>query len=192
MSSISQPSCTIRTMTDEEFRPLIDEHWPPIFSGKPRLALNAILSEEENMRIKQLRETMGSPLMLRYGVFDGDAFVGWHFGEQKSASEYYMRNSAILPAYRRHGLYSSLLRFVVDDLVKRGFQTITSRHTAVNNAVIIPKLKLGFVITGFELSDVFGTLVNLTYFTNPGRRKVLAFRAGEEQADADVRHWLGL
>jgi hypothetical protein len=103
-----------------------------------------------------------------------------------------MRNSAILPNHRRKGLYSALLREVVIKLEKKGFQVITSRHNAGNNDVIIPKLKAGFLITGIELSDAFGTLVNLSYFTNPLRRKVTLYRSGDQYPDEEVKKHLGL
>jgi hypothetical protein len=58
--------------------------------------------------------------------------------------------------------------------------------------VIIPKLKAGFVITSMELSDVFGLLVHLSYYTNSLRRKVLEFRTGEALPDDEVRRALRL
>jgi ribosomal protein S18 acetylase RimI-like enzyme len=183
---------SIREIADKDWKPLAEAHWKAIFGPKPSLNLGEILSKEEKIKLDALRVSMGHPLVLRYGIFYGDDLVGWHIGDQQSSHNFYMRNSAILPEHRRKGLYTMLLDHVLGDLTTHGFQTITSRHTAVNNSVIIPKLRRGFVITGFELSDVFGALVTLTYHTNADRRRVLAFRAGEEQADADVRRWLGI
>ena len=183
---------SIRSLSADEFRPLWETHHSQIFGDRMRLNLDAVLSDAERAATAALRQSMGTPLTLRYGLFKGEEFVGWHIGDQKSPSEFYMRNSAVLPGHRRRGLYSSLIDHVVNDLTARGFQIISSRHTAVNNAVIIPKLKLGFVITGVELSDMFGMLVNLTYIANAGRRKVLEFRAGEILPDQDMRKWLGM
>lgn len=188
----NHPGFSIQELTEKEFQPYWDQYHSKIFGPKPRLKLDLLLSDSERDQTKNLRTYMGNPLVLRYGLFRGKNFAGWHIGDQKSGMEFYMRNSAVLPEYRRKGLYSELLQYVVKDLTEKGFQTITSRHTAVNNAVIIPKLKLGFVITGMELSDLFGTLVNLTYYSNPKRSKVLAFRAGEEQVDSELRLWLGM
>ena len=72
-----------------------------------------------------------------------------------------------------------------------GFQEITSRHSVDNNSVIIPKLKVGFTISGMEISDMWGTLVNLTYYFNETRRKVLSYRTGE-MLDPELRKYLGL
>ena len=56
-----------------------------------------------------------------------------------------------------------------------------------NNAVIIPKLKAGFVISGFEVSDRFGTLVQLSYYFNPLRRKMMDVRVGQRKPDEEIR-----
>jgi hypothetical protein len=61
-----------------------------------------------------------------------------------------------------------------------------------NNDVIIPKLKAGFLITSFELSDTFGSLVHLTYYPSPLRRKVQVYRAGDLFPDEEIRKALGL
>lgn len=73
-----------------------------------------------------------------------------------------MTNTGILEEHRRRGLYTALLPVVLNQLRQKGFQIVFSRHTLTNNAVIIPKLKAGFVISGFEVDDRFGTLVQLS------------------------------
>ena len=50
------------------------------------------------------------------------------------------------------------------------FQRIFSRHVPSNNAVIIPKLRLGFMVSAFEYSEVYGPLVHLTYLVGAKRR----------------------
>jgi ribosomal protein S18 acetylase RimI-like enzyme len=188
----SHPGYEVRALTAAEFRPLWEAHSQLIFDNALRLHLDELLSAEEKQKIADLKSNMGSPLVLRYGLFKDDTFIGWHTGDQKSADEYYMRNSAILPEHRRQGLYSALVQHVMQQVTSLGFQRITSRHTATNNSVIIAKLKLGFVITGLEISDIFGLLVNLTYFTNPDRRRMMDVRSGESKPDAILKQWLGL
>jgi hypothetical protein len=48
------------------------------------------------------------------------------------------------------------------------------------------------VITGIEVSDVFGVLVHLSYFFNPLRRKVLDVRVGQARPDAEVKRYMPL
>ncbi|MBK9323721.1 MAG: GNAT family N-acetyltransferase [Bdellovibrionaceae bacterium] len=98
-----------------------------------------------------------------------------------------MVNSVVLPEHRGRGLYSRLLDIAMKELVPKGFQRIWSRHNQTNNAVIVPKLRRGFLIPGTELSDIFGSLVNLTFFTNKLRRKVMDFRSGDLRPDDELK-----
>jgi RimJ/RimL family protein N-acetyltransferase len=183
---------TLRAMTQEEFQPLWDKHYPAVFGNKARLRLGMIFSDTERANMENLAKYFGSPLCLRLGLFDRDRFVGWHLGDQKSREEFYMRNTGILPDYQGQGLYGKMLRVIRDHLTELGFQVISSKHHTTNNRVIIPKLKIGFVITGMEVSDKFGTMVRLEYFTNAKRRAVLDYRVGESLPSAELKGALGL
>ena len=68
---------------------------------------------------------------------------------------------------------------MISKVTKLGFQEIYSKHTITNNAVIIPKLKAGFIISSMEVSDLFGTLVNLSYYPKALRKKILDYRVGQ-------------
>lgn len=179
---------TIREITGEEFRPLWDQNAPRIFSDNSLdFMWHQHISESELENLKTLGKHMGDPLRIRLAVFKGDQFVGWSAGDQKSSEIYYMRNSAILPEHRRQGLYSELLKTNIEMLTEKGFQKIYSRHSQTNNAVIIPKLKAGFIITSLELDDMFGTMVHLSYYTNPLRRKMMDFRTGNLRPDEEIK-----
>jgi ribosomal protein S18 acetylase RimI-like enzyme len=184
---------TIREMTDEEFDPHWKQHAAAIFAENSIDFMWAEhISDQERSHLKELGKNMGSPLEINLGVFKGNEFAGWSTGYQHFASVYYMRNSAVLPAHRRQGLYTELLKAKLEMLQQRGFQKIYSRHVVTNNAVIIPKLKAGFIITCLELDDMFGTLVHLAYYTNPLRRNVMDFRAGALKPDTAMKKMLGM
>ena len=127
---------------------------------------------------------------LGFGLFQGDTFVGRHLGQQVLAGTFEMTNTGILQEHRGLGLYTALLPIVLERLKEVGFQIVFSRHNLTNNAVIIPKLKAGFVISGFEVDDRFGTLVQLSYFFNPLRRKLLDVRVGQRRPDDETRDLL--
>lgn len=171
-----QDGYELRLLDESTGQPLISEWLPKVFGENGRIM--PVYSNAEKAAIERLRLHTGDPLILRFGLFIGDQFAGWHVGDQVNTTEFYMRNSAILPEHRNQGLYSAMLKCVKEYVLALGFQVITSRHLATNNAVIIPKLKQGFVMTGMELSDVFGTLVCLRYFANENRRSVLDYRCG--------------
>jgi len=146
-----------------------------------------VLSEQEKSKIKSLNENFKYPYMYHSLLFFKNNLAGWMWGYQDSRESFYMVNSAILPEHRGRGLYSRLLEVAMKELMEKGFQRIWSRHNATNNAVIAPKLKRGFLISGSELSDVFGSLVHLTYFTNKLRRKTMDFRSGQLRPDDELR-----
>jgi hypothetical protein len=47
------------------------------------------------------------------------------------------------------------------------------------------------VISGFEVDDRFGTLVQPSYYFNPLRRKVIDVRVGQRRLDNDTHELLG-
>ncbi len=180
---------TIRSMTSDDFRPLFRAHRPQAFAETFTFRLSNALSDEEQAAIEHLGKPLDDAYQLHLGIFHGDSFVGWHTGMQVSSYDYYMMNSAVLPAHQRKGLYTFLLARVLDIARETSFQVVTSRHTATNNRIIIPKLKAGFVITGMEISDSFGTLVQLSYFFNPLRRHALDVRSGEAVPNEELRQY---
>jgi ribosomal protein S18 acetylase RimI-like enzyme len=107
---------------------------------------------------------------LRIGAFRGDSLVGWTFARPEGANHFHMINSGVAPAERRQGAYSELVRLVIEHARSRGYVAILSRHAANNNAVIVAKLKLGFFVSGFEYSEVYGPLVRLTFLLGALRR----------------------
>ena len=156
-----------------------------------RLGWRDMMSQGEIDAQAALNARAGEPFELYLGLYKGDAFVGWSAGYQRSRESFYMMNSGVLPEHRRKGLYTAMLTSVVQRTQDEGFQIIRSSHQATNNAVIIPKLMFGFIITGMEISDQYGTLVQLDYFTNERRRRVMDFRCGQSQPEPEVAKLLG-
>jgi GNAT superfamily N-acetyltransferase len=175
-------------MSADEFAPLWQRQTKVLFDDS-QLMYRPIesYSEEERAKIPLLREHLKSVVQIRLGVFFQNEFIGWSWGFQETPETFYMCNSGILEPHRRKGLYTILMKRVVDAATKEGFQRIYSRHTATNNPIIIAKLKAGFFITNFELSDTFGVLLHLCYYPNATRRKVLDFRAGQAKPDDEIR-----
>src|SRR5687768_12110530 len=138
----------LRDLEAAEFRALWDQHGARLFDEvQPIFRSWLMLSSSETERINQLRERMGSPFRIYVGIYYKGEFIGWSWGYQESAETFYMCNSAVFEAHRRKGLYAAAMNAVLDEALAQGFQRIYSRHHTTNNAVIIPKLKAGFVIT---------------------------------------------
>lgn len=103
----------------------------------------------------------------QFMLFRESTLVGWHFGNQESPDTYYMRNSAILPAFQGKGHYTEFLRFFIMYLAEKGYANIRSLHRIHQNDILIAKLKQGFSLTGMQVSPRFGTLAELRRSLSP-------------------------
>lgn len=184
---------TYVTLTSQAFTPLFNRYRPVVFGQTFGYQPEAIFSEDEAASVRRLQQQMSNRYRLRLGVFHRQTeFVGWTVGWQRDNDAYYMANTGILPAHQNKGIYTHLLPVLLKIVRDEGFQLVESRHTASNNRVIIPKLKVGFVLSGFEVSDQFGTLVWLRYYFNETRRRMVDVRTGEQAPDDELRRLLGL
>ena len=181
------PGYRYEVMSRDELLPYIKKHQTDIFAQNGHLDSLYALSETEQNALDTLGERLAGRYRLGFGIFQGETFVGWHLGQQTLAEVFEMSRTGISQEHRGRGLYTALLPFVLGHLKHAGFQIVTSRHNLTNNAVIIPKLKAGFVISGFEINDRFGTLVQLSYYFNPLRRKMLDVRVGQRKPDEEIR-----
>ena len=137
--------------------------------------LAEVLASESAARSEQSLPKVQSPFGL--AAFIGEVLVGWTQGYQEGASQFYMLNSGVARTERRKGVYSQLVEAVLAHAASRGYTSVRSRHTAANTAVIIAKLRLGFHVSGFEYSEVYGPLVQLTYLVGVPRRNLYRTRA---------------
>jgi ribosomal protein S18 acetylase RimI-like enzyme len=165
-------------LSREEFFPLFNKLRPQLFKDNHDIDIFRFLSEEDKDKIAKLEKLSSNQYGLYLTAWDGEQLIGWSWGFQKNAIEFYMCNSAVIPEYRRQGIYTKLIEQIVKRAQDDGFQEITSKHHADNNAVIIPKLKLDFVIQGFEVNPRFGVLVNLVCYKNSSILNVHHQRTG--------------
>jgi hypothetical protein len=187
------PGLILKALSKDEFRSYWNKHYQQVFFERSRVDTQPLLTEAERSHMEELNSLMGNPLNLRLGVFEQGEFIGWHIGDQKSREEFYMRNTGILPDHQGKGVYPKLLQAVLELTAKLGFQVISSKHNATNNRVIIPKLRAGFVISGLEISDRFGTMVRLEYFNNKWRRELMDLRSGQrEDFSTQMRQLIGM
>lgn len=172
---------SIKEVQADEFWKLCDKPARKIFSDNlDYYGTDLIDTKSEKKKFKQLTEEFESPKHYKFFLvlFYKTKLVGWSWGYQQTALTFYMCNSAIDSKHRRKGLYTVLMNEVVKKATEKGFQCISSRHIITNNDVIIAKLKAGFKITSFELSERFGTMIVLSYFTQKIRQNILDFRSG--------------
>lgn len=178
--------------SEKEFDEFFKRHRPVLFSQNVDLKLSVILADREKTKIRELSKNCETSYALRLYILHRGKKIGWHVGEQSDSQTFHMINTAIFKQYQNKGIYSAVLSKILGILKEKGFQKVYSEHHATNNQVIVPKLKLGFVITALELHDTFGVLVRLTYYFNKDRRKVIDFRAGKVKPDIKIRKALSL
>ncbi len=184
------PGYSYQQMTRDELLPYIQDHQATIFAEQGHLDSLYALPETEQGALDTLGERLSGRYRLGFGIFQGEAFVGWHLGQQTLAGIFEMMRTGITQKHQGRGLYTALLPIILKQLKNDGFQIVVSHHNLTNNAVIIPKLKAGFVISGFKADDRFGTLVQLSYYFNPLRRKMLDVRVGQRRPDEEVKKLL--
>ena len=146
------------------------------FADYEESELLAVVAREETAARAHVPEVTNDRA-LRIGAFRGEVLVGWTYASPDGTSLLHMVNSGVAPAERQRGIYSELARRVIAHAHEQGYVFIQSRHAAGNNAVIIAKLKLGFFVSGFEYSEVYGPLVRLTYLVGSLRRTLYDTRA---------------
>lgn len=184
---------TIQSSNETDFWLLVEKPMEKIFDADEIIVRpQDLYSDAEKSRLRELNQDYRRFYTQYLLLLKDGELAGWSWGYQDNRDSFYMVNSAVLPEHRGRGLYSRLLDVAVEKLVEKGFQRIWSRHNMTNNAILIPKMKKGFVITGTELTDMFGTLVHLSYLTNPERRRILDFRSGSLRPDSALKKRLGL
>lgn len=162
----------------KEFSPIFKENRTKVFSKEFNIDIEAYLSEEERKLIDENAQHLSDRESLHVICKNNNEVVGWSYGFQLSAKEFYMCNSAVIESYRKQGVYTKMMELITETALQKGFQKISSKHRMTNNAIIIPKLKFGFTISGVELSPTFGTFVNLVYYPNDNINRVLKLRDG--------------
>lgn len=165
-------------LTRADFQTLVLERTADYFQASCALDVQAGISVEEQTGIDARRTAFGTPPAMYYSIMHGTDVVGWCHLQQSDPDTLTMRNTAIDPAHRRKGLYTALLPIVISHARSEGYQRIVSTHHASNNAVIIPKLKAGFIITGLNINEKYGAMITLTYYVYEGRLRCAQERIG--------------
>lgn len=145
------------------------------------------LSEIEKTKLNHLNANYLQNYTLHTLLFHKNELAGWSMGFQNTKESFIMTNSALLPKFRGRSLYSNMLDEVLQILIEKGFQKIQSYHLLTNNKIILTKLKKGFVISGLQVNDLAGTLVELTYYSNQKRKEIVDFRTGMKKASPELK-----
>lgn len=170
------PGYSLRPATEDEFMSLYNERETQYFAGFERTNFNVGLTDDDLTRIADRERAFAGGERTRWFIISNDVVVGWALVQQVDSITLLMRNTAIDPEHRRRGIYAALLAFVVQHARDNGYQRITSTHSATNNAILIAKLKAGFVISGLHVDEKYGLMVHLTNYLYEQRRTIVERR----------------
>lgn len=157
---------------EPQFTSLVRE----LLGGDPTADLRSRRAADVQTRLEERHRCYRPAWSLRIGAYRGSRLIAWTHGFQDGRESFLMATSAVVPEERRQGIYTALVRRVLERTREAGFEVVTSRHLASNNPVLIAKLKLGFRVVGTELSETLGTLVVLRHVLDPERAELLTRR----------------
>lgn len=141
-----------------------------VFTPFDKLGAYQMPSERQD-KLTPLRQAFAGTHHEYFVFYDGEDVAGWSYGEMHDPETYFMSNSAILPDYRRRGIYSCYLSHFIGYLKALGYERITSNHQPNNRAVLMAKLKAGFVLSGMILDERWSAQVQMTYHMYPDRQR---------------------
>ncbi len=162
---------SIRVATKKEVMDLIAKSYDKVFPDR---------GDTPCFRMTPERRKKAQEFWKRYDVLHHEWFlfldpkgkpIGWHMGEAEDYQTFYMRNTGILPEYQGKGLYGAFLKAFVPYLGSLGYERISSQHKPTNKPILILKLKQGFVIGGFEMTENWGALVKMVKIIPQDRRE---------------------
>lgn len=171
-------SYTYQEVSEIAFNAFYAQHSDEIYSDIIYLDSKIDLSEQAKKKQKELSELISQRQTFFFFILYKEEVIGWHSGYQISGEEYFMLDSGILKAHQNKGVYQAFLKAVIAFLSQQGYQFISSKHHASNNAVLVPKLKAGFVIQSLEINIDLGIMVKLVYFVNEAARNSYNYRTG--------------
>jgi len=163
-------NCFIREASTEELNACLDKHFEKVYANRASSMPEFAVDPKSLEKIK-LRKDADRRYRLKLLIFHENEAIGWHYGYSTDSETYYMQNSAVIAEHRNKGLYGNLLSAVLEKTGEDGFQVVTSIHHPNNPAVLIPKLKNGFVISGMYIHERFKSVIELKYFFSADRRK---------------------
>lgn len=159
--------------------PLFTELLDAVFHGPTGQLRWAQLGFEEDPATRPFRrEPVQALPRLRIAARHGDELIGWTYGFASFTDSWMMATSAVLPAHRRRGIYTALCETCTALVAEAGYRVVESHHVATNNPILIAKLRLGFHVTGLQLSPTMGTLLTLEKPLDDLRRTALLARSG--------------
>lgn len=148
----------LRVIAAEEALDFYTTHAAEIYRLGPNTASSPFLAFEPVERKAKFYALCGD----FYGFFAADRLIGIFAGNTADWSSYYFRNCSILPRYQGLGIYSAFLSGLISVLRTAGVTRITGDVAASNFGHVHVLNRLGFRITGVNLTERWGAMTQFT------------------------------
>ncbi|RYZ60204.1 MAG: GNAT family N-acetyltransferase [Proteobacteria bacterium] len=174
---MTSPTLSVSIVSYEDVREFGKLHHDEIFYEPATISADLLFAGLNQDKLAALGEGLN---LKRYGFLLklGDETIGWHSARQITPALFSMEGSGIRKEHQGKGYYRTLMENVVAFAKEAGYAAIVSTHAADNNRILIPKLRYGFVIKGFEINPMYGLDVKLIYYFNEGQKKAHQIRVG--------------
>lgn len=177
----------IKCMTESITLKTVERFPEPIFTELVR----RLLHDRDRQRFSErfllaptVAPTGATAQQIRVGAFAENELVGWSHGFLSHGGALHVSSSAVVPEYRRQGVYTRLMAAMESQASSLGCMRVESHHQAINAGVLIAKLKAGYTIVGTEFAAEMGLLVKMSKYIEPSRGRLLDARAGTLEAAA--------
>lgn len=104
-------------------------------------------------------------------IFDGSRAVGCVIGGCLDWSTFYLRYVVVLPEYQGRGIWKSVLRLLLQVLSVSGVDRFEIETPSSNLIEVHLFNQLQFNLTGFKVSERWGTMAHFTKFLNKKNEK---------------------
>lgn len=85
---------------------------------------------------------------------------------------YYYRNVSIMPEYQGQGIYQEFTKYLVNILRQHGVERLEGDVAPSNMVNIRVMTKMGFIVSGINLSEKWGTVLRLTKYLLKERQDI--------------------
>lgn len=141
---------------------------------------------------RQTTFNRNSNIVIHLGLFRDESLVAWGTGYNIGFNVFYLDDSVSLVENDGGDSYSRLTQAMIDAANDEGFHSLKCHHSCCASEVIALRLKMGFAITGLEITESRGPAIVMEYYINKKRYEILRFRNGESRPNAWVRKILKL
>jgi len=101
---------------EPDFTDLFKKHFQDMF---PMTDASQLVSSQEKEAEKTLKSHFKDRFSIRLGVYKNEKVIAWSLGWQTDHTNFYMANSCVLPEYRKQGLYSTLVKKLIQIVTEK-------------------------------------------------------------------------